>query len=86
MWQVKLHPLVDKLLRKLNKKLEQRMQDRLRKLKDEPFRYLEHLEGLDYYKLRIGEYRALIDVDFENKIIKVQVLDHRSKIYKRYKR
>lgn len=46
-----LHPLVDKFLRKLNKKLEQRMRDRLRKLKDEPFRYLEHLEGQDYYKL-----------------------------------
>ena len=54
MWQVMLHPLVDKFLRKLNKKLEQRMRDRLRKLKDEPFRYLEHLEGQDYYKLRIG--------------------------------
>lgn len=33
-----------------------------------------------------GGYRALIDVDFVNEVIKVQVLDHRSKIYKRYKK
>lgn len=32
---------------------------------------------------RIGDYRALLDIDHERKIVKVQVLDHRSRIYKR---
>lgn len=34
-------------------------------------------------KFRIGDYRALLDIDRERKIVKVQVLDHRSRIYKR---
>ncbi len=42
---------------------------------------VEHFEG-DYYKLRVGDYRALVDVDFEKSIILVQVLDHRNRIYK----
>lgn len=41
---------------------------------------------MDYYKFRIGKYRALIDIDFEKRIIKVQILDHRKKVYKRYKK
>ncbi len=59
------------------------MREKLRLLKEDPFQYLEHFEGQDYYKLKVGDYRALIDVDKEQRIIFVQVLDHRSKIYKR---
>ena len=33
-------------------------------------------------KLRIGDYRALIDIDFENKVLIIQVFDKRGKIYK----
>jgi mRNA-degrading endonuclease RelE of RelBE toxin-antitoxin system len=46
------------------------------------FFYLEHFEGEDFYKLRIGKFRNLIDVDFQNKIIKIQVLGLRKNIYK----
>ncbi len=51
-------------------------------MKDDPFHYLEHYEGGDVYKLRIGDYRALIDVDFLNPILKVRVVGHRRNIYK----
>ena len=57
------------------------MWKRLKKLEKNPFRYLEHYEG-DYYKLRIGDYRALINIDFENKILKIEVIDKRGRIYK----
>ena len=33
-------------------------------------------------KLRIGDYRALIDIDFENKVLIIQVFVKRGKIYK----
>ena len=52
-------------------------------IKENPFHFLEHYEGEDVYKLRIGDYRALIDVDFENKVLLVQVVDHRRRIYKK---
>ena len=40
----------------------------------DPFRYLEHFEG-GGYKLRIGEYRALIDADLQKRILKIRVFD-----------
>ena len=80
---VKLHPKVAKFLNKLDKHIEIRIRGRLKLLKSEPFHYLEHYEGEDFYKFRIGEYRALIDVDKSRKILFVRVLDHRSKIYKK---
>ena len=80
-FQVVLHPQVVEFLKKTDAKLKERIRNKLKLLQITPFHFLEHYEG-EYYKLRIGEYRALIDVDFEKKLIKVQVLDHRSRIYK----
>ena len=82
-FQVLLRPDAAKFLEKLSNDISSRIKDKLRQLKENPFYYLEHYEGDDFYKLRIGEYRALIDVDTKNKIIYVRVIDHRSGIYKR---
>ncbi len=84
MWEVYLSPDVQDFLNKQDKHIVERIKKGLKKLEtDNPFHYLEHFEGQDYYKYRIGNYRDLIDIDFQNKIIKVQVLDKRSVIYKR---
>ena len=82
-YEVRLHPQVVKFLERLPKDISNRIKNKLREIKDEPFKFLEHYEDDDVYKLRIGEYRALIDVDFSNKILYVQVIDRRGRIYKR---
>jgi len=74
-------PSPAKFLEKLPKEIALRIINKIELLKQDPFRFLEHFEG-DYYKLRIGNYRALIDIDFDNKIIFIEVLDKRSRIYK----
>ena len=71
-----------KFLEKLPKDIALRIISKLDKVKEEPFRFLEHYEG-DYYKLRIGDYRALIDIDFEKKLLIIQVLDKRGRVYKK---
>ncbi len=84
MWTVTLSPDVQDFLQKQDKQVEQRLRKGLEKLKtDNPFHYLGHFESKNYYKYRRGDYRALIDVNFQKRIIKVQILDHRSIIYKR---
>ena len=84
MWDVFLSEDVQAFLKKQDKHIEDRIRKGLEKLKTEnPFWYMEHFEGLNYYKYRIGDYRALIDVDFQNKRLQVQVLDHRSVIYRK---
>ncbi len=86
MWQVFLSEDVQDFLKKQDKQVEERIRKGLRKLEcDNPFRFLEHFEDSGYYKYRIGDYRVLVDIDFENRIIKAQVLDHRGIIYKRKK-
>lgn len=84
MWQVKLSPDVQQFLKKQDKHIAARLSKGFLKLKCEnPFHFLEHYEGNDYYKYRIGDFRALIDVIFSEKTLEVQVLDHRGIIYKR---
>ncbi len=69
-------------LKKLPNDIAKRIFNKVESIKENPFHYLEHYEG-EYYKLRIGDYRALIDIDFNKKILTVQVLDKRGRIYKR---
>ena len=84
MWEVFLSPDVQDFLDKQDSNIAERIRKGLKKLEiEDPFHYIEHLESHDYYKYRIGHYRALIEIDFENKLLKVQILDHRKKIYKR---
>ncbi len=82
-YAVKLHPRVDRFLRKLPKMIHERICKKLKTVSTDPFRYLERYEGDDFYKLRIGEYRALIDVDMRRELLFVRHLDHRGRIYRR---
>lgn len=72
-------------LSKLPKDISSRIVNKVDSIKENPFHFLEHYESEEVYKLRIGDYRALIDVDFFNKILKIKVVGHRSKIYKRFR-
>ena len=80
---MKWNPKPQKYLEKLPKEISSKILDKLDKVIGNPFRYLEHYEGADVYKLRVGDYRLLIDVDLTNKNLKIRVLDHRGRIYKR---
>ena len=80
MFEVKLNSQPQKFLCKQDKHIYLRLKDGLKKL-CEPFKYVEHYEGA-YYKFRIGDYRALLDIDLEKQIVWVRVLEHRRKVYK----
>ena len=79
---VKVDKKAQDFLDKLPQNISLRIINKLEQIKENPFHFLEHYEG-EYYKLRIGDYRALIDVDSEKKILLVRVLDKRGRIYKR---
>jgi len=79
---IKWTPKSSKGLKRLPKGVALRIWNKMEKLKENPFRYLEHYEG-NGYKFRIGEYRLLIDVDFKNNVLIVRVFDKRGRIYER---
>ena len=83
MFEVEYNSQSKKFLKNADKNLVERIIKKLEEVMENPFRYLEHYEGDKCYKLRIGDYRALIDVDSEKKILLVRVLDKRGRIYKR---
>ena len=79
---IKWHPQAFSFLDGLQKDIAKRILKKLDEVKENPFRYIEHYEG-KYYKLRIGDFRLLLDIDFKNKILFVEVLDKRGRVYKR---
>ncbi|HIJ98192.1 TPA: type II toxin-antitoxin system RelE/ParE family toxin [archaeon] len=78
---VKFEPKALKNIERLPKEMQTRVFDKFVEVSKEPFRYLERFSHPTYYKLRIGDYRALIEVDFENKILDVKIFEHRGSIY-----
>ena len=70
-------------INKLPKDISLRIVNKLKQVKQNPFHYLEHFEGGKCFKLRIGDYRAIVEANIENKILVVRILDKRGRIYKR---
>jgi len=70
-------------LKKLNKSIQERIINVLERIKIRPFSYdLKKLQGTNYYRLRIGEYRAILDIKEDKLIIIVIEIGHRKNIYK----
>ncbi len=53
-------------------------------LKENPFsKNIKRLKGMDVYRLRIGDYRVLFEIDKD--LIKILKIGHRKNIYKKIK-
>tara|TARA_Y100000034_G_C6660597_1_gene289581 strand:- start:241 stop:486 length:246 start_codon:yes stop_codon:yes gene_type:complete len=66
-------------LNKLETQIKKRIWNKLQDSKKNPFRYFEKLKEIDGYKLRIGNYRVIADID--NETITVLKVGHRKNIY-----
>lgn len=49
-----------------------------------PDHRLESLRGFPYYKLRIGDYRAIISWDRDDDALRVEAVGHRRNVYDRH--
>jgi len=47
-----------------------------------PARYLTRLSSVEAYKLRVGDYRAVVDVNWQQEVILVLSVGHRSTVYR----
>ena len=82
-FQIKFSKSATKFIKRLPPNIIERIKSKFDEISKNPFRYLEHYEVQDYAKIRIGNFRALVDVDKSNKILWVRVFDKRGRIYKR---
>jgi len=72
----------ERFLGKLPRQIAHRIVSKVNTIREEPFHFLEHYEGVGIFKLRVGRYRLLVDVDLKTSTISVQTLGHRRNIYK----
>lgn len=73
-------------LRNIEKVIQQRIIKKIRSIEERPFAFVEHLAGFPLFKLRVCDYRAVLDINNNiNKII-VILVGHRSKVYDQLKR
>ena len=76
-------PKAQKVLSSLPKDLQLKITERVKLIEENPFRYLEHFERENLYKVRFGYYRALVRIDFQEKTLLVEIFDKRARVYKR---
>ena len=80
-YRIEFSSKAKKSIKKLDKKELNIILGKFEEVRKDPFRYLKHYEGLGY-KLRIGEYRSIIDIDFKKEILKIRIFDKRGRVYK----
>lgn len=72
------------LLDSLEQEDRQRLISKLEEAQDWTSHRLDKLSGHPYYKLRAGDYRAIITWDREQDLLIVEAVGHRRNIYDRH--
>ena len=80
-YQVIFSDLALKQLRKLDREIGQRIISSLERIRIRPDAYVKKLVGDGGYKLRVGSYRVILDIDREKLIILVLRIGHRRNVY-----
>ncbi len=79
---MKFSELAAEKFRKLNRSVRNRLARKLHEVAEDPRRYLSRLASVEAYRLRVGDYQVIVDVDWEREIVHVLTLGHRSTVYR----
>ena len=71
-----------KQLKKLEKSTQERIISTLERIRIRPQSYVTKLVGDSVYRLRVGDYRVILDIDEGVFVVLVIKVGHRKKIYK----
>jgi mRNA interferase RelE/StbE len=83
-YNIDFKPSVYKDFRRLPKSVVERVMKRIEKLKDEPFPHgVDKLEGAErLYRVAVGDYRIVYEVDTQAKQIMILYVRHRRDVYR----
>lgn len=70
-----------KQLEKLDKEMQKRIIAVLERIRITPERYVKKLVGFDAFRLRVGDYRIILDIEKQKLLILVIKIGHRRNIY-----
>ena len=80
-YEVLFSDLALKQLRKLDGEIRQRIIATLERIRIRPEGYVRKLVGDEGYRLRVGDYRVIMDLDEEKLMILVLRIGHRKNVY-----
>ncbi|TET49867.1 MAG: type II toxin-antitoxin system RelE/ParE family toxin [Actinomycetota bacterium] len=83
MYEIIFSQKAKKQLFKLEKNIQGRIIAALERIRIRPEDYITKLVGDPGYKLRVGDYRLIMDLDNNNLLILVIKVGHRKNIYKK---
>jgi mRNA-degrading endonuclease RelE of RelBE toxin-antitoxin system len=81
MYSIEFSENSKKFLKKLGKFQADIIVNKIYSMRENPFRSLKRLQGDKLWRLRIGDYRAIVDVIVSRKKIYIVRVGKRSKIY-----
>ena len=70
-------------LKKLDRSVARRIFDKVGELAEEPHRFVQKLVNSPYYRLRVGDYRVILDIQGDVLRILILKVGHRESIYNR---
>lgn len=77
-----VQPTAKKNLKKLPSKVVESILKKLYSIKEDPLHFIERLKDSHLWKLRIGDYRAILYLNTKKEEIHVLKIGHRKNIYK----
>ncbi len=80
-YEVKIKPKALKQLKKLPKEITGRILKKVVFIKDTPQSFMKKLESKNIWSLRVGNYRVLIDIFEDKKLLEIIKAGHRKEIY-----
>ena len=72
-----------KELKKLEKPIAEKIIMALDRIKIRPYKYVRKILGTEYYRLKVDDYRVILDIKDDKLIILVIRAGYRKSIYKR---
>jgi len=80
-FKVLLHPKAAKELQKIEKQIRTRIIGNAKQLCENPDKLGKPLKQSDYWSLRVGDYRAIYEINQNKKQVVILFIGHRSKVY-----
>lgn len=84
-YAILLHPKANDFLKNSEKNLKHRLKQKIKELRSNPKKG-KKLKHSDFYRLRIGEYHIIYELDIPEKRVSVLYIGHRKNVYDDFSR
>ena len=82
-YEIEITGRAERAFKKLDRRIAQRFYARLKWIANsgDPFQHVKRLTGVELFSLRVGDYRAILDIKRDRLVILVVKGGHRSDVY-----